>query len=90
MDDVIFAHNVPFGGMSLDTDVPYLVTSLRRRALANAPDASYWLHRVLENGGCLDWMSPSCNCYLRRSLQCTIGLTMTAHSVDTITLLQNL
>ena len=21
MDDVIFAHNVPFGGMSLDTDV---------------------------------------------------------------------
>jgi len=27
------------------------VTSLRRRAQANAPAASYWLRRVLDDGG---------------------------------------
>jgi len=27
------------------------VTSLRRRAQANTPAASYWLHRVVDDGG---------------------------------------
>jgi len=51
------AHNEPCGGVS----IPLLrVTSLRRRARANAPAASYWLRRVLDDGGRRDWTSPSC------------------------------
>ena len=34
------------------------VTSLRRCAQANAPAASYWLRRVLDDGGRRDWRPP--------------------------------
>ena len=47
-DDVKFAHNGPYGGMSIALQ---RVTSLRRCAQANAPAASYWLRRVLDDGG---------------------------------------
>ena len=40
MDDVIFAHSEPDGGISISLQ---RVTSLRRRVQANAPAASYWL-----------------------------------------------
>jgi len=47
MDDVIFARNGPDGGMS----TPLLrVTSMRRRAQADAPAASYWSRRFLDGG----------------------------------------
>jgi len=43
MDDVIFAHNI----LCVSAPMPLLrVTSLRRRAPANAPAASCWLRRV--------------------------------------------
>jgi len=45
------------GGMSIPLQ---RVTPLRRHALANAPAASYWLCRVLDDGGCQHWTSPSC------------------------------
>ena len=51
MGDVIFSHNRPYGGMSMPLQ---RVTSLRRRAQANAAAASYWLRRVLDGGGCRD------------------------------------
>ena len=35
-------------------------TSLRRRAQANSPAASYWLRRVKYDGGHRDWTSPLC------------------------------
>ena len=56
-DDVKFAHNGPYGGMSIALQ---RVTSLRRRAQANAPAASYWLPRILDDGGRRDWTSPLC------------------------------
>jgi len=40
------------GGMSITLQ---RVTSLHRRAQANAPAASYWLRRVLEDGWRRDW-----------------------------------
>ena len=40
MDDVIFAHSEPDGGISISLQ---RVTSLRRCVQANAPAASYWL-----------------------------------------------
>ena len=45
-----YFHNKPYSGMSLKR-----VTSLRRRAQPNAPAASYWLRRVLDDGGRRDW-----------------------------------
>jgi len=50
MDDIIFAHNeLAIWGMSMPLQ---RVTSLRRRAQqANALATSYWLRRVLDNGG---------------------------------------
>ena len=46
--DVMFTHNEPQRG----TSTPLLrVTSLDRYAQANAPAASYWLRRVLDDGG---------------------------------------
>jgi len=48
MDDVIFAHNGLCGGMSISLRG---VTSLRRRAQADAPASSYSLHGVLDDGG---------------------------------------
>ena len=42
-DDVIFAHNGPYEGMSIPLQ---RVMSLRRRAQDNAPVASYWPRRV--------------------------------------------
>jgi len=42
-DDVIFAHNGPYEGMSIPLQ---RVMSLRRRAKDNAPVASYWPRRV--------------------------------------------
>ena len=47
--DVIFAHIGPYGGMSIPLQQ---VTSCC--AQANAPAASCWLHRVLDEGGHLD------------------------------------
>ena len=35
------------------------VTSLCRRAQANAPAASYWLRRVLDDGGHRDYIFPN-------------------------------
>jgi len=45
MDDIVFAHRGPHGSMSI---MLQRVTSLNRRAQANALAALYWLHRVLE------------------------------------------
>jgi len=45
-DDVTSAHSGPYGGRSIPLQ---RVTSLRRRAQANAPAASYWLRRVLND-----------------------------------------
>ena len=45
-----YFHNKPYSGMSLKR-----VMSLRRRAQPNAPAASYWLRRVLDDGGRRDW-----------------------------------
>jgi len=42
----IIAHNAPYGGVSIPLR---RMTSLRRRAQANAPAASYRFHRVLDN-----------------------------------------
>jgi len=50
------------------------VTSLRRRAQADAPGASYWLRRVLDDRKRRDWTSPSCEGCRGRSLQCTVAL----------------
>jgi len=47
-DDAIFAHNGPHGGVSISLQ---RVTSLHRRVQAAA---SYWLHPVLDDGGCQD------------------------------------
>ena len=46
-DGVTLAHNGPYGGMPIPLQ---RVTSLRRRAQANAPAASYWSLRVLDDG----------------------------------------
>ena len=48
VDDVVFTHNGPDRGMSTPLQ---RVTSLRRRAQANTPAASYWLRCVLDDGG---------------------------------------
>ena len=50
------------------------MTSLRRHAQANAPGASYWLRRVLDDRKRPDWTSPSCEGCRGRSLQCTVAL----------------
>ena len=47
LDDVIFAHNGIYGGMSIPLQ---RVTVLRRRGQANAPVGLYWLGRVLVDG----------------------------------------
>ena len=58
MDDN-FAHNGPYRHLcNLQR-----VTSLRRCAQANAPAASYCLHRVLDDGGRRDYTSPTCKRY---------------------------
>jgi len=47
------------------------VASLRRRAQANVPAASYWLRRVLDDGKRQDLTSPSCkgrSCAMHRRL----------------------
>jgi len=46
--DVTFAHNGPYGGISMPLQ---RVTSLRRLAQVNAPAASHWLRRDLDDGG---------------------------------------
>ena len=56
-NDVMFSDNGPRGGTSIPLQ---RVTSLRRRAQANAPAASYRLSFVLENDGRRDWTIPSC------------------------------
>ena len=48
VDYAMLAHNEPRGGMSIPLQ---RVTSLHRRAQANAPAASC-LRRVLDDGGC--------------------------------------
>jgi len=63
MDDVIFVH----GRMPIPLQ---RVTSLRRRALANAPVASYWLYRaqraprldefIVQGGGACTAQLPCC------------------------------
>jgi len=53
MDSIISARNGPYGGMSTPLR---RVTSLRRRAQANAAAASYWLRRVLDDGGRRDYI----------------------------------
>jgi len=45
MDDIIFAHNGHYGGMCMSLQ---RVALLRRHAQANAPAASYWFRRVLD------------------------------------------
>jgi len=52
MDDVILAHNGPYGGMSIPL---HRVTSLHRRSQANAP-----LRRVLSVGGRRDYRRVHC------------------------------
>ena len=52
MDSIISARNGPYGGMSTPLR---RVTSLRRRAQANAAAASYWLRRVSDDGGRRDY-----------------------------------
>ena len=52
MDSIISARNGPYGGMSTPLR---RVTSLRRPAQANAAAASYWLRRVLDDGGRQDY-----------------------------------
>jgi len=55
------------------------VTSLRRGALTDVPAASYWLRRVLDDGGCRDWTSPSCKrC---NAVECTFPFKSVFHSV---------
>jgi len=46
--DVMFAHSGPYRGLSIQAE---RVTSLHRRAQDNAPAASHWLRRVLDDGG---------------------------------------
>ena len=50
------------------------VTSLRRRAQDNAPAASYWSRRVLDDGWRRDEKSLQCKGRRGRSLQCTLAL----------------
>jgi len=50
------------------------VTSLRRRAQASAPTASYWLGRVLDDAGRQEKTSPLCKGCRGRNLQCTLAL----------------
>jgi len=49
MDDELFAHNGQYGGLSISLR---RVTSLRRRAQANAPAVSYWLCRLYKTTTC--------------------------------------
>ena len=71
MDDVIFIHDAPYGGMLVPLQ---RLTSLRRRAQANGPAASYRLRRVLDDGERRVQTSPLCKGCRGRSLQCAIAL----------------
>jgi len=68
MNDVIFAHNGPYGGMSIPLQ---RVTSLCRRAQANVPAASSWLRRIPEDGRQTSVLCKGCR---GRTLQCTMVL----------------
>ena len=63
IDDVIFAHNGPYGGMSVRLQ---RVTSLRQ-GRACCVTASYWLRRVLDDDGSGGGVS--------ETDQCTIAVT---------------
>jgi len=51
VDDVICAHSGPYGSMSIPLR---RVTSRRRCAQANAPAASFWFRRVINDDGLRD------------------------------------
>jgi len=71
MDDIIFAHNGHYGGMCMSLQ---RVALLRRHAQANAPAASYWFRRVLDDswrrkgagGGVCNAPLPRLSCFLSR------------------------
>ena len=61
-----------YDGSHGSTSIPLQpLTSLRRREHTNAPVASYWLYRVLDDGE-----RPSCKGCWGRSLKCTIAVCL--------------
>ena len=58
------------------------VTLLCRRAQPNAPVASYWLRRVLDEGRRRDQTSPSCKGCRGRSLRCVTSPSVARPAVQ--------
>jgi len=81
MDDVIFAHNWPHESMSIPSQ---RVTSLRRRAQANAPAVSRWLYVVsyTTTGAETRRVHLASGVGRGRSLPCLFALTVISGSIQ--------
>ena len=72
MNDIIFAHHWPCGGMSI---LLQQVISLHRHVqTSNATAALYWLHHILDDGGRRNYTTSSCKGCGEQSVQCNTAL----------------